>query len=34
VLEACDAHSNEYMVCLKDEPRGVSILAKAEKLVQ
>jgi translation initiation factor 3 subunit C len=34
VLKACDAHSNEYVERLKDEPRVVSILEKAEKLVQ
>jgi hypothetical protein len=34
VLKACDAYSNEYMERLKDEPSGLSILEKAEKLVQ
>ncbi len=34
MLKACDAHSNEYVERLKDEPRVVSILEKAEKLVQ
>jgi translation initiation factor 3 subunit C len=34
VLKACDAHSNEYVDRLKDEPRVVSILEKAEKLIQ
>ena len=34
MLKACDAHSNEYVDRLKDEPRVVQILDKAEKLVQ
>jgi translation initiation factor 3 subunit C len=34
VLKACDAHSNEYVDRLKDEPRVVKILEKAEKLIQ
>merc|ERR1712142_872282 len=34
VLKACDAHSNEYVDRLKDEPKVVCILDKAEKLVQ
>jgi len=33
VLKACDAHSNEYVDRLKDEPKVVCILDKAEKLV-
>ena len=33
VLKNCDAHSNEYVDRLKDEPKLVSILDKAEKLV-
>jgi len=33
VLKACDAHSNEYVERLKDEPRVVAVLDKAEKLV-
>merc|ERR1719336_1417844 len=34
VLKGCDAHSNEYVDRLKDEPKVVQILEKAEKLVQ
>jgi len=34
VLKGCDAHSNEYVERLKDEPKVVAILEKAEKLVQ
>merc|ERR1740131_903332 len=34
VLKACDAHSNEYVDRLKDEPRVVKILETADKLVQ
>jgi len=33
VLKACDAHSNEYVDRLKDEPKVVSILNKAEALI-
>jgi len=33
VLKACDAHSNEYVDRLKDEPLVVKILEKAEVLV-
>ena len=32
VLKGCDAHSNEYVERLKDEPVVVGILDKAEKL--
>merc|ERR1719228_2705989 len=34
VLKGCDAHSNEYVERLKDEPKVVAILEKADKLVQ
>ena len=34
VLKGCDAHSNEYVERLKDEPKVVGILEKAETLVQ
>ena len=34
VLKGCDAHSNEYVDRLKDEPKLVEILEKADKLVQ
>merc|ERR1719483_1625877 len=34
VLKGCDAHSNEYVDRLKDEPKVVTILEKADKLVQ
>jgi len=34
VLKGCDAHSNEYVDRLKDEPKVVAILEKADKLVQ
>ena len=33
VLKNCDAHSNEYVDRLKDEPKLVKILDKADKLV-
>ena len=33
VLKGCDAHSNEYVERLKDEPKLVEILEKAERLV-
>jgi len=33
VLKGCDAHSNEYVERLKDEPKVVRILEMAEKLV-
>merc|ERR1719383_553144 len=33
VLKACDAHSNEYVDRLKDEPKVVNILNKAEALI-
>merc|ERR1719348_1868556 len=33
VLNNCDAHSNEYVDRLKDEPKLVQILDKADKLV-
>lgn len=33
VLKACDAHSNEYVERLKDEPKVVATLDKAERLV-
>ena len=33
VLKNCDAHSNEYVERLKDEPKLVQILGKAEALV-
>merc|ERR1719318_2364855 len=33
VLKGCDAHSNEYVERLKDEPKVVGILEMAEKLV-
>merc|ERR1719414_1611533 len=33
VLKACDAHSNEYVDRLKDEPLVVKILEKAEALI-
>merc|ERR1719230_366076 len=33
VLKNCDAHSNEYVDRLKDEPKLVQILDKADKLV-
>merc|ERR1719466_559416 len=33
VLKGCDAHSNEYVDRLKDEPKLVDILEKAERLV-
>ncbi len=33
VLKGCDAHSNEYVERLKDEPVVVGILDKAEKLI-
>ena len=33
VLKACDAHSYEYVERLKDEPKVVDILVKAEKLI-
>jgi len=33
VLKACDAHSIEYVERLKDEPRVVAILDKAEKMI-
>jgi len=33
VLKACDAHSYEYIDRLKDEPKVVAILDKAEQLV-
>lgn len=33
VLKACDAHSNEYVDRLKDEPKVVAILDKAEQLI-
>ena len=34
VLKACDAHSNEYVERLKDEPRIVQILDKGEAMVK
>ena len=34
VLKNCDAHSNEYVDRLKDEPKLTQILDKADKLVQ
>ena len=34
VLKGCDAHSNEYVDRLKDEPKVVAILEKADNLVQ
>ena len=34
VLKGCDAHSNEYVERLKDEPKVVTILENAERLVQ
>ena len=34
VLKGCDAHSNEYVERLKDEPKVVTILETAERLVQ
>merc|ERR1711970_880876 len=34
VLKACDAHSIEYVERLKDEPKVVAILEKADNLVQ
>merc|ERR1719228_257134 len=34
VLKGCDAHSNEYVDRLKDEPKVVEILEKADELVQ
>ena len=34
VLKNCDAHSNEYVDRLKDEPKLTMILDKADKLVQ
>ena len=34
VLKNCDAHSNEYVDRLKDEPKLTLILDKADKLVQ
>jgi len=34
VLKNCDAHSNEYVDRLKDEPKLTIILDKADKLVQ
>ena len=34
VLKACDAHSNEYVDRLKDEPRVVQILDSAQKLCE
>merc|ERR1719438_387147 len=33
VLKNCDAHSNEYVDRLKDEPKLVNILDKADKMV-
>ena len=33
-LKSCDAHSNEYVVRLKDEPKVVCILDKCNELVQ
>merc|ERR1719222_1764018 len=33
VLKGCDAHSNEYVERLKDEPKVVATLDKAERLV-
>jgi len=33
VLKACDAHGNDYVDRLKDEPRVVQILEKAEKMI-
>jgi translation initiation factor 3 subunit C len=34
VLKGCDAHSNEYVDRLKDEPRVVAILESAQKLIE
>ena len=34
VLKGCDAHSNEYVDRLKDEPRVVAILESAQKLLE
>ena len=34
VLKACDAHSNEYVDRLKNEPRVVEILESAQKLIE
>ena len=34
VLKSCDAHSNEYVERLKDEPKIVEILDKCNVLVQ
>jgi translation initiation factor 3 subunit C len=34
VLKGCDAHSNEYVERLKDEPRVVTILETAQKLLE
>ena len=34
VLKSCDAHSNEYVNRLKDEPKVVAILEKGQKLLE
>ncbi len=34
VLKSCDAHSNEYVDRLKDEPRVMAILEKAQKILE
>ena len=34
VLKSCDAHGNEYVQRLKDEPRVVAILEQAQKLLE
>ena len=34
VLKSCDAHSNEYVNRLKDEPKVVAILEKGQRLLE
>ncbi len=34
VLKGCDAHAHEYVERLKDEPRVVQILERAQKLLE
>ena len=34
VLKGCDAHAHEYVERLKDEPRVISILEKAQNLIE
>ena len=34
MLKSCDAHSNEYVNRLKDEPKVVAILEKGQKLLE